>query len=89
MILPETLKQRLQEYSDTGFIKIDSRELFSYESWIQVLIGQKYLKSYEKFSQPDIPANGAVQFLTNVHNAIKREVDKLPEHRIFINNLNK
>ncbi len=87
MDLPEQLISRLKEYSDTGFINIDSRELFSFESWVQILIGQKYLSCYEKFAQPDIPADGAVQFLKNVYSAIESEVAKLPAHSDFLKNL--
>ncbi|MGJ8682371.1 tryptophan halogenase family protein [Paraglaciecola sp.] len=89
MALPERLKMRLEEYSKTGFINIDDRELFSFESWVQVLIGQKYLPSYEKFSQPEIPTDNAIQVLQNIHAAIQSEVTKLPDHHMFINNLKK
>lgn len=87
MQLPKQLISRLKEYSDTGFINIDSRELFSFESWVQILVGQKYLNTYERFSHPDIPADGATQFLKNVYSAIESEVAKLPAHSDFLNNL--
>ncbi|MCF2950263.1 tryptophan 7-halogenase [Paraglaciecola aquimarina] len=87
MALPKELELRLEEYSRTGYINIDPRELFSFESWVQILIGQKYLDSYERFSLPGVSAEAATQVLKNVYSAIQNEVAKLPEHNDFINNL--
>ncbi len=87
MTIPKELELRLAEFSKTGYINIDPRELFSFESWVQILIGQKYLDSYERFSLPGVSGEAAAQVLKNVHSAIQNEVAKLPAHSDFLNNL--
>ncbi|GLR69889.1 tryptophan halogenase family protein [Agaribacter marinus] len=89
MTLPSELVNKLAEFKQTGRIKLDPSDLFSFESWVQILVGQKYLDDYKAFENPQIPQDLATQFFKNVFVAIQSEVKKLPDHRAFLNNVNK
>ncbi|MFC3120258.1 tryptophan halogenase family protein [Agaribacter flavus] len=87
MAIPNSLEKKLDEFKKTGKIKVHSSELFSFESWVQVLIGQNYLENYDQFYNVNIPCDAAKQFFQNVYIAIQNEVDKLPSHRKFLSDL--
>ncbi|AWB67969.1 tryptophan 7-halogenase [Saccharobesus litoralis] len=84
MPIPESLADKLQQFTNTGWIDLPQGALFSYSSWLQVLMGQGYLSSYEQFKQNDISEHSARQFFTNVHAALNNEVAKLPAHSLAL-----
>jgi tryptophan halogenase len=84
MPIPETLQAHLEEFRNTGYISLDETSLFSYESYLQVLVGQQYLASYKNLRSSKLNPQGAKAFLDNVHNAIINEVSKLEPHDNFL-----
>ncbi|WP_111977328.1 tryptophan halogenase family protein [Algibacillus agarilyticus] len=90
MSIPDSLNEKLRQFKQTGHIQLKQGSLFAFESWAQLLVGQKYLKSYKQFNNP-IKVNGQVvtteqahAFLSRVHHAIQQEIIKLPSHTDFI-----
>ncbi len=84
MPIPDTLRAHLQEFTDTGRITLPDDSLFTYENYLQVLLGQEFLTDYTKFIDPTINLEGATGFFNNVRNAISVEVNKVKSHTEFL-----
>ncbi|UUA73821.1 tryptophan halogenase family protein [Cellvibrio sp. QJXJ] len=76
---PASLDKLLNEFSKTGWISPPEASIFGTDSWLEVLIGQKFFLNYEKFSMPADIAPHYIQFLQNVSYAIKNKVNKIPD----------
>lgn len=81
---PKKLQTHLKEFEKTGYINLNPQEIFPYESWVQILIGQNYFKSYQQLEDPSIDLASANTFFVNVFQAIHSEVNKLPHHKDYI-----
>jgi tryptophan halogenase len=84
MELPVTLQRKIDLWRSNGRIFREDDELFSEESWIQVLIGQGILpRSHDPLvaikTEREID-----QYLTNVATTIGRCVDVMPAHADYI-----
>lgn len=59
-------------------------ELFGEASWLQVMIGQGLMpQSYHPIVD-NMSDNELQQFLDGIKHTIKRRVDSLPDHRLFM-----
>jgi tryptophan 7-halogenase len=84
MELPATLQRKIELWRSNGRIFREDDELFSEESWIQVLIGQGVVpRAYDPLvaikSDPQIE-----QFLGNIAATIDRCVDVMPTHDEYV-----
>lgn len=91
MPVPPSLVQKLTEFSATGKVSLKKDALFSYGSWLQLLVGQGYIKStpgqfdhlIQSANQPGIEQ--AKLFFNNVKYAISQEINRIPKHREYLN----
>lgn len=84
MEVPATLQRKMDLFHANGRIFREDEELFSEESWIQVLLGQGVVpQGYDPLvdvkSEPQI-----VQYLGNIENVIGKCVAAMPGHADFV-----
>jgi tryptophan halogenase len=84
MDIPDTLQQKLDNFSSAGRVIKVADELFAEESWIQVLIGQglvpdSYDPAVDIRSEADILA-----YLGNIEGVISKCADLVPDHAAYI-----
>lgn len=90
MPIPESLQQKLAEFSATGKISLKKEALFSYGSWLQLLVGQGYIKAtpgqfdglLQSANTPSVEQ--AKLFFDNVKYAISQEVKRIPKHQAYL-----
>ncbi|MDP2130796.1 MAG: tryptophan halogenase family protein [Erythrobacter sp.] len=84
MDVPATLARKIDLFRANGRIFREDEELFSEESWIQVMLGQGIIpQGYDPLV--DIKSEAQVaQFLGNVENVIKKCVAVMPTHEDFV-----
>lgn len=84
MDVPDTLQRKIDLFRANGRIFREDEELFSEESWIQVMLGQGIIpQGYDPLvdvrSEPQI-----VQFLGNIEAVIRKCVAVMPKHDEFV-----
>ena len=84
MEVPATLQRKIDLFRANGRIFREDEELFSEESWIQVMLGQGIVpQGYDPLvdvkSEPQI-----VQYLGNIENVIGKCVAVMPSHADFV-----
>jgi tryptophan halogenase len=84
MEVPDTLRRKIDLFRSSGRVFREDEELFSEESWIQVLLGQGVVPN-----APDplvaIKSDAQiVQYLSNIALTIGKCVDVMPAHDAFI-----
>lgn len=84
MDVPATLARKIDLFRANGRIFREDEELFSEESWIQVMLGQGIMpQGYDPLV--DIRSEAQVsQFLGNVENVIRKCVAVMPTHEDFV-----
>ncbi|MDZ4307836.1 tryptophan halogenase family protein [Allopontixanthobacter sp.] len=84
MDVPDTLQHKIDLFKANGRIFREDEELFSEESWIQVMLGQGVIPSgYDPLVDIRSEAQ-VVQFLGNVENVIRKCVAVMPTHADFV-----
>ncbi len=84
MEVPDTLQRKMDLFSANGRIFREDEELFSEESWIQVMLGQGVIpKGYDPLVDIRSEAQ-VVQFLGNIENVIGKCVAVMPTHADFV-----
>jgi tryptophan halogenase len=85
MSVPESLKQKIDLFSQSARVFKNGNELFGEESWIQVMMGQGIdPKSYHAVIDT-MTDDELGQLLKNIRMSVKNTVDQLPAHKDFIN----
>ena len=84
MEIPDTLQRKMDLFRANGRIFREDEELFSEESWIQVMLGQEIVpRGYDPMvdirSQSQI-----VQYLGNIESVIRKCVAVMPMHADFV-----
>ena len=84
MVLPPTLRHRIELFRETGTVFHAPGELFAENSWIQVMMGQgvmprRYHPSAEAMSEPEL-----ARFLDGIRTAVRGAVERLPPHMDYI-----
>ncbi len=84
MEVPATLQRKMDLFRANGRIFREDEELFSEESWIQVMLGQGIMpRGYDPLvdvkSEPQI-----VQYLSNIEAVIGKCVNVMPSHAEFV-----
>lgn len=85
MDIPDSLKQRINLFSETAQIFKKSDELFRVDSWVQVLIGQGITPASFHHGVLQMPDADLQNFLTSYHIGIKKYTQTIPSHINFIN----
>ena len=84
MDVPATLQRKMDLFRANGRIFREDEELFSEESWIQVILGQGIVpQGYDPLV--DVKSDVEIaQFLGNIENVIGKCVDVMPTHADFV-----
>ncbi len=82
--ISDSLKNKIDLFSQTGVLSQDSNDLFKYTSWIQVLIGQGIIPKITHPYVQTISNENRGTYLNNISSLIKRAVSSIPDHRDFI-----
>lgn len=84
MEVPATLQRKMDLFRANGRIFREDEELFSEESWIQVMLGQGIIpQGYDPLVDVQSEAQIA-QYLGNVENVIGKCVNVMPSHADFV-----
>ena len=84
MEVPETLRRKIDLFAANGRIFREDEELFSEESWIQVLIGQGVIPRRHD-PLVDLRSDAEVlKFLGDIETVIAKCVDVMPSHAEFV-----
>jgi len=84
MDIPESLKTRVDIYTDSARIYWQSDELFTVNSWNQVMLGQGIQPKYHHPAADHMSNEDLDNYFTGLKGSIKRVVDALPSHQEFI-----
>ncbi|SDD20970.1 tryptophan halogenase family protein [Kordiimonas lacus] len=84
MDIPDTLKQRLALYRDNGLVYKGEEDLFRIDSWIQVLLGQRFETSAYHPAGRLMTTDKLRSSLANYADGVRRTVAQMPSHADFI-----
>ena len=85
MDIPDTLQEKLDLYKSSGRIVRFNEELFSENSWFEVLRGQGIdPEAYTPLADM-VPEEELIERFEAVQSVIKNSVDHMPSHQEFIN----
>lgn len=85
--VPDSLKQRIELFKDAGRVFKPQDDVFSENSWVQVLMGQGISpQRYHNIADAMSPDQLA-QFLLEIENNVSRTVGALPNHGEFVRHL--
>jgi tryptophan halogenase len=87
MDVPDTLNERFELFRSSGrFFKHNAQELFSEESWVQVLLGQGFEMKADPVTN-FIPDEDLVGFLGDMEEVIADTANKMMDHGEFVRQL--
>ncbi|MEP7130070.1 MAG: tryptophan halogenase family protein, partial [Sphingomicrobium sp.] len=87
MDVPDSLKARFELFRSSGrFFKHNAQELFSEESWVQVLLGQGFDMKADPVTT-FMPDEDIVGFLEDMEEVIADTADKMMDHGEFVRQL--
>lgn len=84
MDVPDSLANRIHIYRDSGRIHWQADELFTVNSWNQVLLGQGVEPRRYHPAADNIPAEQFAMQMQQLREGVKSIVDKLPSHEDFL-----
>jgi len=84
MEIPDSLKQRIDLFKETGRIFTTEGELFRVDSWSQVMLGQGvYPEQYHQIAAI-MKQHELDRFLSDIRQTIDKAVEGLPSHQSFL-----
>lgn len=82
--IPDSLKQKIELFRETGRVFRKNEELFVENSWVQVLMGQGVMpKSYHLIANK-LPPEELDKFLSMLRDSVARTVEGLPSHQDYV-----
>ena len=81
---PEALARKLALFGATGQIFREGEELFTEQSWLQVMTGQGLRPRRYHPAADNLPAEQCAEFLGNIRALIRGAVDHMSTHERFI-----
>ena len=81
---PEGLRHKLEIFNSTGQIFRDGEELFTEQSWLQVMVGQGILPRRHHPLADNLPQEKLDAFLGSIRSLIRSAVERMPSHERFI-----
>jgi tryptophan halogenase len=87
MEVPDSLRERLELFRSSGrFFRRGASELFSEESWVQILIGQGLDMKPDPVTS-FVPTDELLSFLEEIAAVVEDNVQRMPDHAEFIRRL--
>ena len=84
MDVPDSLSERLELFRTSGrFFKRGAQELFSEESWVQVLLGQGLQMRADPVTR-FVPPREIAGFLSDIADVIADVAESMPDHEAFL-----
>ena len=84
MELPDTLREKIDLFSEAGLVIREEEELFLDDSWGQVMIGQGIMpKSWSPLAD-NVPGEDIGPFLDSLAKSYRLRAEALPSHREFV-----
>ena len=84
MPIPDTLAQKIEIFRGGGRIHREHEELFTEESWTQVLIGQEVMPGAYHPLVDAMPARQIREMVAGVRGVLERSADAMPSHAEYI-----
>ncbi|WP_084005163.1 tryptophan halogenase family protein [Gilvimarinus polysaccharolyticus] len=84
MEVPESLKTRMEIYQESGRIHWSSDELFTPNSWNQVLLGQGVMPRHYHPAADNMSSADFTAYMDNYRASIAGFVEKMPTHNEFL-----
>jgi tryptophan halogenase len=81
---PDTLAQKIEIFRGGGRIHREHEELFTEESWTQVLIGQEVMPGAYHPLVDAMPARQIREMVAGVRGVLERSADAMPSHAEYI-----
>jgi tryptophan halogenase len=81
---PEGLRRKLEMFSATGQIFREGEELFTEQSWLQVMVGQGILPRRHHPLADNLPGEKLEDFLGSIRRLIGGAVERMPSHERFV-----
>ncbi|MBS3744014.1 MAG: tryptophan 7-halogenase, partial [Wenzhouxiangellaceae bacterium] len=82
--IPESLRQKMQLFRATGQIVREADELFTEQSWLQVLLGQDIPPRSCHAATGAMNTGQLTEFMSQTRRAVKRTVRNMPMHEEFL-----
>jgi tryptophan halogenase len=81
---PDGLRHKMEIFTATGQIFRDGEELFTEQSWLQVMVGQGILPRRHHPLADNLPREKLDEFLGSIRALIRGAVEQMPAHERFI-----
>ncbi len=81
---PDSLRQKLEIFNATGQIFREGEELFTEQSWLQVMVGQGILPRRHHPLADNLPREKLEEFLGSIRTLIRGAVERMSPHERFI-----
>jgi len=81
---PEGLRRKMEIFDATGQIFREDEELFTEQSWLQVMVGQGILPRRHHPLADNLPREKLEEFLGSLRTLIQGAVARMPTHEQFI-----
>lgn len=84
MQIPDSLASTLELFKETGLVSCSPYDVFSIESWLQVMLGQRIEpRSYHHFPHA-VDKTQIIDNLNSLKNSIAQAVEQIPSHGDFL-----
>lgn len=84
MELPDSLAERIELWTGKGRVFRSQADLFTEDSWIAVLLGQRKLPGSHDPLVSMLPVEESARFLASIRDVIQQTALALPTHQQFI-----
>lgn len=84
MPIPDSLRHRMELFSETGKFYIKPYELFVEPSWLQVMHGQGITPKHYHPMANEMGEAELIKFLNDARDFVKRNVEKMPSHNDYV-----
>jgi tryptophan halogenase len=82
--IPDSLRQRVERFRETGQILQEASELFPIQSWLFVLIGQNIAPCLSLPFGQQLPVAAVDETLLNIRGVVRMCTDVMPRHEDYI-----
>ncbi len=84
MPIPDSLKQKIELFRETGRVFRKNEELFAENSWVQVMMGQGIMPRAWHPIAAKLSDEELARLLTGIRDNVSRTVASLPEHATYV-----